>query len=175
MLRSDGCYVPEVIPPPKVSLVVTSVEFPALFDGTQPVARANLRPTITSGRSAWSWRWNFDVNRQGSGTGNSTAQDPVASWRMNANDFRNLSSRGRTTRVVEAVATRRGGTAAGQIVRSTHTVILDDSRLRFIEDEDEFSFFGDFEGDQTQIEGFSDGGFSNTFGRGDFDEGDFDE
>ncbi len=156
VLRADGCYVPEVVPPPKVSLVVSSVEFPAQFDGSVSLARANLRPTISSGRSAWTWRWNFDVNRQGSGTGNSSAQDPVVSWRMTAQDFRNLSSRGRTTRVVEAVATRKGGTAAGQIVRTTHTVILDDSRLRFpIPDEGEFDL-RDIEGgrDDSDIFGF---------------------
>ena len=42
VLRSDGCYVPEVIPPPAVSLVISSVEFPPEFDGSTPVARANL-------------------------------------------------------------------------------------------------------------------------------------
>jgi hypothetical protein len=58
-----------------------------------------------------------------------------------------MSAQGRTTRVVEAVATRKGGSAAGQIVRSKHTVILDDLRLRFPDfdeenDEDRFLFFG---------------------------------
>ena len=74
---------------------------------------------------------------------------------MTAQDFRNFSAQGRTTRVVEAVATRRGGTAAGQIVRSTHTVILDSSGLRFDFNEEDFD------------DRFFEGGFS---GRGGFED-----
>lgn len=139
-IRADGCYVPPVPVAPAVSLVITSVEFPAQFDGSTAIASANLRPTITAGRSAWNWQWNFDVNRQGAGTGNTTAQDPVASWRMTFDDLRTLQQSGRITRVVEAIATRRGGLDAGQIVRAKHTVVLDNTGLEFI-------------GDITEIEG----------------------
>lgn len=150
-LRADGCYVPPVVVPPTVSFTISSVEFPPLRDneGT-PIGRANVRPTISAGRSSWNWQWNFDVNRQGPGTGNPNAQDPVISWRMNANDFRNLQNNGRTTRVVEAIATRRGGSAAGQIVRARHTVVLDDAGLVIFQrsEEDIGEFGGEFnEGD----------------------------
>ena len=171
-LRADGCYVPPVVVPPTVTLVVSSVRFSPLFDGRVSIARYNLRPTITAGRSAWSWQWNFDVNRQGAGTGNPSAQDPVASWRMNERDLRDLINRGRTTRVVEAIATRRGGTFQGQVVRQTHTVVIDDRGLiRFSPpDEGEFEDFFDLEGGRDG-EGFTvEGGFG---GFGDFDESDF--
>lgn len=143
-LRSDGCYVPPVVVPPSVNLVISSVRFSPQFDGRVSIARANLRPTITFGRSAWTWQWNFDVNRQGSGTGQSNVQDPVVSWRMNERDLQSLQFRGRTTRVVSAIATRRGGTSQGQVVRAQHTVIIDDrGLLAFQRDFDE----GDFEGE----------------------------
>ena len=167
VLRADGCYVAPVPVAPKVTLIVSSVEFPAQFDGSTPIARANLRPTITAGRSAWSWRWNFDVNRQGSGTGNTSAQDPVASWRMNSQDSRNLLQLGRTTRVVEAVATRRGGLAAGQIVRTKHTVILDDARLRSFREEEEFDFLDPEGGDGFNFSG--EGGFGGGSGFSEFE------
>lgn len=129
ILRSDGCYVPPQPVVPPVTLDITATEWPSQFDGITSIARANLRPAITAGRSAWSWQWNFDVNREGPGSGNTTAQDPVVSWRMNAQDLRNMSSRAQTTRVIEAVATRRAGTFAGQIVRQRLTVIFDDVAL----------------------------------------------
>ena len=147
VLRADGCYVPPTVQPPAVTLVINSVRFAPEFDGRVSIARANLRPTITAGRSAWNWQWNFDVNRQGAGTGNSTAQDPVASWRMNEADLRNLENRGRTTRVVETIATRRGGTFQGQVVRQTHTVVIDDRGLLIFRQPDESEF----------VEGFDEG------------------
>ena len=76
---------------------------------------------------------------------------------MTERDIRNLFDGGRTSRLVEAIATRRGGLAAGQIVRQTHIVILDDARLRFVRD---FELDEDFE-------------FGGGSGIGDFDEGDF--
>jgi len=131
ILRSDGCYIAPPPPLPEIRLNVAFNELEPRFDGSRSIARVLLIANLIGGDpSTFSFSWNFDVNRQGAGTGDTTKRTPTVSYRLTDTDLRRLedSLDGKMTRSVEVIA--RKGTV---VVRSRRTVILDDSKLKFIE------------------------------------------
>ena len=130
VLRSDGCYVPPVPPPPAITLNITQQELLPLFDGSRSTARARLNAVLEGDDpTTFTYAWNFDVNRQGAGTGNTAIQNTIANWLMTDADLILLEDppTSKTTRVVEVIA-RRGI----DVIRSRITVVLDNPELVFI-------------------------------------------
>ena len=130
ILRSDGCYIPPPPPQPTVQLNVAFNELEPTFDGSRSTARVLLTANLFGDDpTTFSYSWNFDVNRQGAGTGNTALQKPIVGYRLTETDLRRLedSLDKKTTRSVEVIA-RKGTT----IIRARRTVVLDDPKLVFI-------------------------------------------
>ena len=132
VIRSDGCYVPPTPVEPTPTLSIGFTELSPSFEGTRRIARgrlvANLGSLGSTPLSAFTFAWNFDKQLQGAGTGDTTVQNTVASWRMTEADLRRLeTSDSQTTRSVEVIAS-----AGNKIVRTTLQVVLDDPGLVFI-------------------------------------------
>ena len=135
ILRSDGCYISPPPPPPDIELSITFNELDPLFDGSRSIGRVLLRANLSGDDpNTFSYSWNFDVNRQGAGTGNAAIQEPTVGYRLTEIDLRRLedSLDRKTTRSVEVIA-RKGTT----IVRARITIVLDNPRLVFIRPRDE--------------------------------------
>jgi hypothetical protein len=130
ILRSDGCYIPPPPPAPDIELEIGWQEMAPVFDGTRSIAQVRFIANLGGDDpTTFSYSWNFDVNRQGPGTGDTTIRAPRVGYRLTDTDLRNLEAAGfkRTTRSVEVIA-RKGNT----IVRSRITITLDDPALVFI-------------------------------------------
>ena len=133
ILRSDGCYISPPLPEPTPTLSIRFQELDARLDGTRSTAKGLLTAVLgnlgSTPLSAFTFRWNFDKQNQGAGTGDTTLQSTVAFWRMTESDLRKLEDTAdkQTTRTVEVIAS-----AGNKIVRVAQQIVLDDPGLVFI-------------------------------------------
>lgn len=130
ILRDDGCYIPAPTPELVVTMLIRPKELEPTFDGTRSTARAQLLVSLAGDDpTTYSYRWNFDVNKQGAGTGDTTAQSTTVGWLLTNADLIRLEdpNDGQTTRTVEVIATK-----GVKVIRSRVQVVLDNPSLAFI-------------------------------------------